>query len=576
MYKRMSRNRESKLIISQIILITRFNLQLPNTKWSKESKCLDAEYLHTRFDIFEKYTVPSIALQTDNQLKWLVLFHENTPSEFAERISICQSKCPNMIPVYLTCEEMQRGAEFIGEIIRKYANSERVVSVRIDNDDVIHPNFISSIREIADKSNGSIKVISFEKGLQYDFYKKDCINYYCENNHFLAVIHDESDTNVFSFPHSSLSEYFESSEVYVDKRRIPYWVEIISGTNVVNHIEWDPRRILVPQCLPQEYPFVEFRWRSSWGYFKYCVSRIPQAVCFVMKKIRKSTLPSRMIRKMKENALYFFYCIIPYRRMVKNSCKQREEIIVSLTSYPKRFETLHVCLKSLMYQSIRPNRVILNIQNGIEQDDIPKTVLHMRKYGLEIEYGQKDIKGHKKYFSTIANNPNSIVITVDDDGIYHRDTLRELMQTHGKYPEAVCAKRVRKIGVDENGLLIPYAEWCRNSAELLPSHQLVGIGVGGILYPPGSLPKETFNVEQITQYALEADDLWLKCMEIRNGVKVVRVDSRHPDPVNIRGSQSTGLWMENVDNSANDRCINRLATLLNIKWGELLRINEKS
>lgn len=43
----------------------------------------------------------------------------------------------------------------------------------------------------------------------------------------------------------------------------------------------------------------------------------------------------------------------------------------------------------------------------------------------------------------------------------------------------------------------------------------------GTLYPPHTMPPETFNAEEIKETCLTADDLWLKVMQVKAGIPVV-------------------------------------------------------
>ena len=49
------------------------------------------------------------------------------------------------------------------------------------------------------------------------------------------------------------------------------------------------------------------------------------------------------------------------KKGVDDKKKNEMKVIISLTSYPDRFVTLDICLKSLLWQRVKPNRIILNI-----------------------------------------------------------------------------------------------------------------------------------------------------------------------------------------------------------------------
>ena len=74
-------------------LITRFNLRVQYGCKLKDPdnnpmlRIFDDDYLEERFDIFEKYTLPSVKNQINQNFTWVVLFHKNTPNTFLNRIN---------------------------------------------------------------------------------------------------------------------------------------------------------------------------------------------------------------------------------------------------------------------------------------------------------------------------------------------------------------------------------------------------------------------------------------------------------------------------------------------------------
>lgn len=46
---------------------------------------------------------------------------------------------------------------------------------------------------------------------------------------------------------------------------------------------------------------------------------------------------------------------------------RRFKIIVSLASFPERFSTLHICLNSLLHQTMKPNRIIVWLDDSVDE-----------------------------------------------------------------------------------------------------------------------------------------------------------------------------------------------------------------
>ncbi len=242
--------------------------------------------------------------------------------------------------------------------------------------------------------------------------------------------------------------------------------------------------------------------------------------------------------------------------------KRRQELIVSLTSFPPRIPTLHRCIQSLLEQRTRPDRVILWLadeQFPNREKDLPQNLLALRERGLSISWCD-DLKPHKKYYQTMQQAPEAIVVTVDDDVEYDSDLLSDLMAAHGKHPRAVVCQCAREMKFTEDGTPHPYSEWnvaapdkYRDKPEML----LLPIGVRGVLYPPHCLDARVFDQAKLKELALCADDLWLRIMGILHGTPVLLVAPR----VSLRyipTTQETALWKSNLAENKNDEYLKNL------------------
>lgn len=241
-----------------------------------------------------------------------------------------------------------------------------------------------------------------------------------------------------------------------------------------------------------------------------------------------------------------------------NYIRRDVPIVISLTSYPVRFSYLPFCLKSLLYQTVKPDKIILWLGSDTKERQIPPKLKVFEKFGVEIILLKENLKSHKKYFYAMQKYPNDIIITVDDDVIYSPFLVSSLLKTHKLYPAVVCARRVHKIKID-NDRLLPYRYWETSyEKETEPSKLLMGIGVGGILYPSNCLYKDSFDIQKIQELCFDADDIWLKFMEILNGSPVVWCKCLWIHPIKINENDTTGLERSNVENNGNDLFIQKM------------------
>lgn len=240
--------------------------------------------------------------------------------------------------------------------------------------------------------------------------------------------------------------------------------------------------------------------------------------------------------------------------------KLQTPIVVSLTSNPARFSTLHISLKSVLNQTMKPSKVILWLDQDVSLKDVPKNILDLQKKGLEIRCGGEFLKPHKKYIHAMTEFRDACIVTVDDDVIYTRDMIASLYASYLKHPNCISARRVHKIQYDMNHHAVNYNNWlydCKKEKE--PSMQLLATGVGGVLYPPHvfDMDSENFNPQNIKENAWSVDDVWLKFVENSLNIPVIWVPNNHTHPFYITNKElaKTSLYISNVHNNHNDVAI---------------------
>ena len=277
----------------------------------------------------------------------------------------------------------------------------------------------------------------------------------------------------------------------------------------------------------------------------------------------------RLIYRSYRKIAYILRRIYVYaapKKYALNRKKRKTRVIVSLTSYLGRFAHIHIALKSIMLQTVQPDKIIVWLDEDVTRDMLTPKMLELEQYGIEYRAMPGDLKPHKKYIHAMREFPDDIIITVDDDLIYAKDVIESLLRTHKRYPGAVCARRVHKITKNANGGIAPYNDWLGEYCGCdVPSHILLATGVGGVLYPPHCLYEKAFDENLITELCLKADDIWLKFMELLNGTYVVWAPCKIPMPDLIEKKQETSLKSENVAQNRNDEYFSNVKNYFNVQ-----------
>ncbi|WP_338039332.1 glycosyltransferase family A protein [Maribacter litopenaei] len=236
-------------------------------------------------------------------------------------------------------------------------------------------------------------------------------------------------------------------------------------------------------------------------------------------------------------------------RKMKDSKKEQIPVIVSFTSIPSRVRILHIVVRSILNQSVLPEKVILWLHEDLK-DELPKKLTVLKDDLFSIHYTNQK-SSHRKLVLALEKLPNKTIVTCDDDVIYHPKWLELLYKDHQRYPDCISANQVRYIKYDINGNLLPYKQWDLKKNEPSNSKAILPIGVGGVLYPAESLSKEVSNKDLYLKITPRADDLWFKAMSLLKGTKSKLSDFNPKKPIPIINSQKESLKRENVDEDKN-------------------------
>ncbi len=254
--------------------------------------------------------------------------------------------------------------------------------------------------------------------------------------------------------------------------------------------------------------------------------------------------------------------------------KYEKEIIVSMTSFPPRMNTIRWTLESVIRQSMKPNRIeIWLCEEEFPDREIPEVLKEFEKKGVEVFFTPLNLKPHKKCFHTAQHHKNSIIITLDDDILYSEDVVKRLYEGYLQSDRhSVICELAHEMLLTEDGRLKRYEEWnCEAKGIKGPSNMLMAIGAGGILYPAGFFSDDYFDMKAIKDCCLMADDLWLKFVGIRNQYPVLKTKRYAKNVYCVKGSQAVSLSEKNNGKGQNNISLSRLVEKYkdDIAWREL-------
>ncbi|MBQ3784440.1 MAG: hypothetical protein II838_13545 [Lachnospiraceae bacterium] len=231
-----------------------------------------------------------------------------------------------------------------------------------------------------------------------------------------------------------------------------------------------------------------------------------------------------------------------------------KKIIVSLTSFGRRVNSVCYAIESLMQQVKKANRIVLWLGEKDYNGLIPYSLRKQEERGLEIRR-TKDIRSYTKIIPSLKEFPDDVIITIDDDIMYDFDVIGNLIASYQKNPKGIHACRCHIIKYKSNGDIMPYNKWQWSSFDAQNNFNNFFTGVGGVLYPPNSFDSEVFNEKVFLDICKTADDVWLNAMARKKGTMIVKVPTKNAlgeDYVELQDVQDMALNTVNVASSHND------------------------
>jgi hypothetical protein len=131
------------------VLLTRFNLATPGREEDIRNR---PGWLSRRFDLFERYCLPSVASQVSQDFVWIVYFDVETPIEFRDRIDLLSGIYP-FVPFYTGLFLSDGWRTSVRQVLDGLGKvPDNILTSRLDNDDALARNYISRVRSAAEQS----------------------------------------------------------------------------------------------------------------------------------------------------------------------------------------------------------------------------------------------------------------------------------------------------------------------------------------------------------------------------------------------------------------------------------------
>ncbi|MDE5838516.1 MAG: glycosyltransferase, partial [Paramuribaculum sp.] len=244
----------------------------------------------------------------------------------------------------------------------------------------------------------------------------------------------------------------------------------------------------------------------------------------------------------------------------------QHKVIVSLTSFPAAIDYAYGAIKSLLAGSVLPDKIVLYLTFAqFGNEGLPQKLMELAEANpvFEIRDYPRDIRSYRKLVPALADFPDAVIITVDDDVAYSPHLVRDMLELHQQFPEYILANRAKRIEPGKQ-----YRKWHKFRwynflfKRYYPGFDILQTGVGGVLYPPHSLKADLIDETLFTKYAPTADDIWFWAAATAKGTKLMPVPFGKNKPKGLGKPKSLSLKSVNFK-SGTDRNSETLHKIIN-------------
>ncbi|MCL1629208.1 putative rhamnosyl transferase [Roseibaca sp. V10] len=213
-------------------LITRFNLNYAQT-YGDLFRYSDAWMRH-RMDLFERFCHPSVLRQTSQNFTWLVYFDRTRTQPYLDRLA------PLFDDPRFNAIHINDPAEMLADICSRVGSDMALLTSRLDNDDMLHPDFVARMQACASqkKRNDAPIIIDFpeltwwrEGSPRAQRFRSDVVS------PFASVLEAPSAEGWAAGPRTVLAGRHDKLETLfgkVENLPEPYSMTILHGNNVSN------------------------------------------------------------------------------------------------------------------------------------------------------------------------------------------------------------------------------------------------------------------------------------------------------------------------------------------------------
>lgn len=233
------------------VILTRFNIRFVEDP-AAPSIGVDPAWLAERFDLFERYCLPSILAQSEQRFSWIIFFDSATPEPFAERARALAALRPGIFPVFCDRLPLPVVKQTIRDILPE--PPEWLLTTRFDNDDGLHVDFVASLQ--ASQRFTRTEFLNCPAGIILQGERAYLQRH--PSNAFISLSEPFSDFGTIF----SINRHVYASDTHPVRQvdPSPKWLQVVHDSNISNRVRgW---RVSLSRAAPGFPPLMELARQS--------------------------------------------------------------------------------------------------------------------------------------------------------------------------------------------------------------------------------------------------------------------------------------------------------------------------
>jgi hypothetical protein len=206
------------------VLLTRFNLP---SKGHESVVRTQENWLRDRVGLFERYCLPSVAVQTCRDFSWIIYFDPQSPPWLLDWVEGHRRR-GSFHPLFREEVGPRELVEDIGSVVGP-RHGRKLLTTNLDNDDSLAVDFVARVQAVAPL--GERTAIYLADGL----IRRDGVLYRRVDRHnAFCSVRESGDSPVTCWAdwHNLLPELMPAAVV----RGAPGWLQVVHGANVSNRV----------------------------------------------------------------------------------------------------------------------------------------------------------------------------------------------------------------------------------------------------------------------------------------------------------------------------------------------------